>query len=250
VAVTQAVPPDFAGMTCLLHNSQLEVFRGTDRFLLRFPQMPDLSAVVLSAGGHLAVCYLRPSVQPARQREDLFHAIRHAVLYAAQGRGLYALHAASVLYRGRAWLFSAPSGTGKSTHAALWQREYGVPVLNGDLALLSAREDGPVFHSMPWCGTSGIAGGGTYPLGGIAFLRQGRKNAAELLPPDLRQLTLTNRLVSPLWTEEQLLDALSFAGRLSGRVGMWRLDCTPTPEAPAVMKAAVDRFLEEASAHG
>ena len=248
VTVIQAPSPGCAGLRCLLQNDQLEVFKGPDRLLLRFPSMPGIAGAVLTPEGDRAVFHL--CGRDGGDRQDLFHAIRHAVLYRAQRQGLFALHAASVLYRSRVWLFSAPSGTGKSTHAALWQDRFGTPVLNGDLALLSAGEDGAVFHPLPWCGTSGITVEETHPLGGVIFLRQARGNSAVLLPEADRQLRLTNRLISPIWTEEQLVESLSFAGRLAGQVGMWQLDCTPDPAAADCMKDAVDRFLEDAGGGG
>ena len=37
-------------------------------------------------------------------------------------KGMFALHSASLLYLEKAWLFSGPSGMGKSTHTALWKK--------------------------------------------------------------------------------------------------------------------------------
>lgn len=253
VTVTCCLPPDHAGMICLLQNSELEVYQGDDHIIIRFPTMPDVSACALSPDGTEAVFFVRDTRDTAgkeRRREDLFHAIRHAVLYRAQRQGLFVIHSVSVLYRDMVWLFSAPAGTGKSTHAELWRSEFGTPVLNGDLAMLSLSERGPVFHPIPWCGTSGIAMKETHPLGGIAFLRRGQLNSAALLAADDRQLRLANRLISPAWTEDQLLSNLGFAGSFSTRAAMWELTCTREPAAALCMKAAVDQYLEEEQNNG
>ncbi len=245
VTVTELAPPDHAGLTCLLQNSELEVYSGDSRILLRFPTMPDISACALSPDGTEAVFYVRRIDEMDELRSSLFHAIRHAVLYTAQRRGLFVIHAVSVLYRDRIWLFSAPAGTGKSTHAKLWQSLFGVPVINGDLAMLSVSEHGPVFHPLPWCGTSGIAADETHPLGGVIFLKRGLENSAAVLAAESRQLRLANRLISPVWTQAQLEDNLAFADTLSARTPVWELTCTPEPGAALCIKAVIDRYLEE-----
>lgn len=250
VSVTCTLAPDHAGMSCLLHNSELEVYQGGDRIIMRFPTMSGITACALSRDGGAAVFHVSSSADIEELRRDLFHAIRHAVLYRAQRLGFFALHAVSVLYRDRAWLFSAPAGTGKSTHAELWHSRFGTPVLNGDLAMLSITDRGPLFHPIPWCGTSGISLNETRPLGGITFLRRGEINSAALIASESRQLRLSNRIISPVWTESQLEENLGFAAALSAHTAMWELTCTPEPEAAVCMKAAIDRYLEEEQING
>lgn len=246
VTVTESPAPDLAGAEYVLHNGELEALRRGEDWLLAFPSMPHVRLARLRDGGRTAEVYLRPVPEAAlpERREQLFHALRHLFLYFAGKKGCFALHSASILYRGKAWLFSAPSGTGKSTQAALWGREYGVPQLNGDLALLSLTAEGAAFHGMPWCGTSGISVPGTRPLGGIILLRQGRDNALESLTPEETQLRLMNRLISPAWTREQLEGNLAFAGALGERVPVWRYTCTKEAESARFLRGTIDAFLE------
>lgn len=248
VTVTESLPPDHAGLTCLLHNSELEVYQGSDRIIMCFPSMPGIEACMLSPDGAEAVYYVRACGKSGSLQSDLFHAIRHAVLYRAGSLKLFVLHSASVLYKDRAWLFSAQAGTGKSTHAALWHEAFDAPVLNGDLAMLSLSDRGAVFHPLPWCGTSGTALNGTHPLGGIAFLKRGHENTVRILPPEERPLRIANRLISPVWTESRLIDNLDFAKAMSSAAMIWELSCTPEPEAAFCMKEAVDRCIGEVSA--
>ena len=88
------------------------------------------------------------------------------------------------LYRGRAFLVSGSSGTGKSTHSALWHDLYQTPLLNGDLNLLGIRDNIPYAYGLPWCGTSGICTPKDYPLGGIIFLKQAAIDQVQSLQPD------------------------------------------------------------------
>ena len=65
--------------------------------------------------------------------------------------GRFLMHGAAIAYNGAAYLFTAPSGTGKSTHIRLW-RQYlgsGVSVINGDKPFLSLAEDGTASGAPP-----------------------------------------------------------------------------------------------------
>lgn len=86
------------------------------------------------------------------------------------------LHSSYIItQRGEALLFSAPSGTGKSTQAELWRSYAGAKVINGDRALVEA-ENGVTANGILFSGTSGISENVTAPLCAIVLLRQSEKN--------------------------------------------------------------------------
>lgn len=86
------------------------------------------------------------------------------------------LHSSYIItQRGEALLFSAPSGTGKSTQAELWRSYAGAKVINGDRALVKA-ENGVTANGILFSGTSGISKNVTAPLRAIVLLRQSEKN--------------------------------------------------------------------------
>lgn len=86
------------------------------------------------------------------------------------------LHSSYIItQRGEALLFSAPSGTGKSTQAELWRKFAGAKVINGDRALVKA-ENGVAANGILFSGTSGISENVTAPLRAIVLLRQSEKN--------------------------------------------------------------------------
>ena len=86
------------------------------------------------------------------------------------------LHSSYIItQRGEALLFSAPSGTGKSTQAELWRSYAGAKVINGDRAFVKA-ENGVTANGILFSGTSGISENVTAPLRAIVLLRQSEKN--------------------------------------------------------------------------
>lgn len=86
------------------------------------------------------------------------------------------LHSSYIItQRGEALIFSAPSGTGKSTQAELWRKFAGAKVINGDRALIKA-QNGVTANGIFFSGTSGICENVTAPIRAIVLLRQSFAN--------------------------------------------------------------------------
>lgn len=240
--------PQFRSPHCsaghpLLHSRDLILYDADDCYLLLFPSMVQIREIRLSRDASRADVYCIPPWTETC-REELFHAIRFVFLYLAEKHHMMVLHSASLLYRGKAWLFSGRSGTGKSTHTGLWHKLLHVPLLNGDLNLLALEQGQPVIHGLPWCGTSGISDRGTHPLGGIILLKQSPQNFIEPLSADAGQLLVLKRLISPIWTPEQLDCCLHFTADLAEHIYIARLHCTPDISAVETAREAIDACLE------
>ncbi len=86
------------------------------------------------------------------------------------------LHSAYMERNGEAILFSAPSGTGKSTQAFLWEKYRHTRTINGDRTLLQ-KKDG-IWHAYGWpiCGSSEICINESFAIRAIVMLRQAKTN--------------------------------------------------------------------------
>lgn len=226
----------------LLRNREILILDGGTYYALRFPAARQIQEAQLLKDGSQAFFYCKTPYTD-NFREELFHAIRFVFLYLAQKHHMAVLHSASLLYRGRAWLFSGSSGTGKSTHTGLWNRLLETPLLNGDLNLLEIRSGEAVVHGLPWCGTSGIFDTETYPLGGILLLKQAKENRIEELSEDRKQLLVSQRFITPSWTEEQQDCDLRFAEELAGHVLICRLHCNMENSAVTTAREEIDRYI-------
>ncbi len=244
VLVLAGTPASAGNGKVLLHNKELIVMERADEYLFLFPDQPLLVEAHLKKDASFFCIYCIPSEKGSLQ-DVLFQVLRLGFLYLAQQRGMTVLHSASLLYKNKAYLFSGPSGTGKSTHTRLWQEAFGTPLLNGDLNLLSFSENTPVVHGIPWCGTSGISTTSSHPLGGIVFLKQDASDFVEELTPDEQILSLTNRMITPSWTPALFEKNLFFAEKLAPLTSLCRLHCTPTNHAAKVMKEYVDEGIGE-----
>ena len=94
--------------------------------------------------------------------------------------GGFQLHASAVMLDGKAYLFSAPSGTGKSTHTEKWCRLFGAEIINDDKPVLRRVDGVWMVYGTPWSGKNDLSCPVGVPLGGVAFLARGQVN--EIFP--------------------------------------------------------------------
>lgn len=95
-------------------------------------------------------------------------------------KNAFFIHSSYISVQGKAILFSAPCGTGKSTQAALWEKHRNAEVINGDKAGVLV-ENGAYACGVPFCGTSGICKNKTFPLGAVVLLSQAPENSIRRL---------------------------------------------------------------------
>ena len=131
----------------------------------------------------------------------------------------------------RAILFSAPSGTGKSTQASLWAQYAGAEIINGDRALLQKVQDCWMARGWPVCGTSGICQNADARLSAIVLLRQAKKNAVRSLSRGEAFLRLYGQVTVNRWDQAESARVLDAVEALLRRVPAFLLDCTISEEA-------------------
>ena len=87
-------------------------------------------------------------------------------------------HGTAFLWHGKAWIFAAVSGTGKTTQYLLWKELYGeeVQIINGDKPVLAFDDGNITVHPSPWNGKEGMGQLISAPLGGIILLQQSDSN--------------------------------------------------------------------------
>ena len=108
----------------------------------------------------------------------LINSTDQAMRYALLHHNGFMVHASAIAYDGCGILFSAPSGTGKTTHTKLWEEAYDSAfILNDDSPIIRFMEDGKAYAcGSPWAGASGEGKNEIVPLKAIVFLQQGEKN--------------------------------------------------------------------------
>ena len=155
-------------------------------------------------------------------------------------RGVMLLHASALVVDGGAYLFSAQSGVGKSTHTRLWLSEFGdaVHILNDDKPVLKIGGDSVTVCGTPFDGGSGIALNESCPLRAIIFLERGERNSVSR--PDkkriLRELYFATAHRVGRVSAEAMLDNFE---RLMALTEFYVLTCNMEPEAAHVAYDAI-----------
>lgn len=90
-------------------------------------------------------------------------------------------HSAALRYKGKAYLFTAKSGIGKTTHIRLWKDLLGdkVVIINGDKPILRFKDDKIIVYGTPWQGKENYGSNINAPLGGVFLLNRGVQNTVE-----------------------------------------------------------------------
>ena len=140
--------------------------------------------------------------------------------------GAFLLHGSAVAVDGACYVFTARSGTGKSTHTRLWRELLGdrAVMVNDDKPLVRVTERGTLIYGTPWDGKHRLSRNISVPLKAICILERGEENQIreidmdEMLPKLLLQ---AYRPMNPAGTKE-LMEVFD---RMAETVKFYRMQC-------------------------
>lgn len=144
-------------------------------------------------------------------------------------------HGSAIAVEGQCYLFTAKSGTGKSTHVRLWRKMLGdrAVMVNDDKPLIRLKDGMAVVYGTPWDGKHHLSTNISMPLKSIAVLKRGEKNTIkplsvkESLPMLIQQ---TYRPEHP----SAVMKVLQLVGKLAQSVNLFELHCNMEDEAAHV----------------
>lgn len=142
------------------------------------------------------------------------------------------LHSSAVVVDGCAYLFSAPSGTGKSTHTGNWLKIFGDKafILNDDRPTVRILEDGVYAYGTPWCGSTNINTNAKARLQGICFLQRDDHNWIKNMNAQSAMLCLLYASAKKLTMDEMGKQA-DIINKIVECIPIYEMGCTPTIEA-------------------
>lgn len=136
------------------------------------------------------------------------------------------LHSCYTMYRDQAILFTAPSGTGKTTQANIWKRVYGSRVINGDKCLLQRHRGQWQAWGFPLHGSAPECENLRYPIGAIVIVRQAKTDWVEEIGPAQKLGLLYTECTVNNWDPQRMQTALTLLSDLIGKVRVLILHCT------------------------
>lgn len=145
--------------------------------------------------------------------------------------GVIFLHASQAVYRDKGLVFTAPSGTGKTTQALLWSEHRAAKRLCNDRTLIRRTREGWMTYGYPIDGSSPIGSNECTRLGAVMLLWQSPENRLERLSPFKMAALLMPQMVIDTWNPDARVRAMDALLELLGEVNVYRFGCTPDAEA-------------------
>ena len=135
-------------------------------------------------------------------------------------------HGSAIAVDGECYIFTALSGTGKSTHTRLWREYFGdrAVMVNDDKPIISVTEKGVFVHGTPWNGKHNLGSNITVPLKAVCILERAEDNSIA---------SITKREAFPMLYQQTykpkdpvlLYKTINLIERLADGVGLYRLGC-------------------------
>lgn len=176
-------------------------------------------------------------VPTQEEREYILHSAAFCREIIQHGR--FFLHASAVVCGGGAYLFSGPSGIGKSTHTALWQKLYpGIQILNDDKPIIWPEKGHITAWGTPFSGRTDLQRNLGVPLMGICFLKQARENRIRPVAETEALALILNNTWRPKddKTMNLLLNGIQ---QVVEEIPIFELSCTTDPKAAQLSYATM-----------
>ena len=161
--------------------------------------------------------------------------IQRKIAEALFDRNILVLHGSVVAVDGQGYLFTARSGTGKSTHTRFWRETFGARavIVNDDKPFLRMEEGSILVCGAPWSGKHGLDTNVTVPLKGICILERGSENRIRPIEPSEAMPMLLHQSHHPL-DPGKLPRLKEMVEELARRTPLWTMECSLDPMAAQV----------------
>ena len=147
------------------------------------------------------------------------------------------IHSSAIVYKEKAYLFSADSGTGKSTHTKLWIEAFGnenVQIINDDKPIVRYIDGAWYAYGTPFDGGSGINLNTRARLGGIVFIERAEENSVVRLNKNEVFNRLYKNTIKFSLDSEYAGYMLNTASKLIEEIPFYLLSCNTDIQAAVI----------------
>lgn len=148
------------------------------------------------------------------------------------------LHASAIEWQGKAIVFTAPAGTGKTTQSNLWKQHMNAVVLNGDRPAIKTVDKEVFIYGTPWSGSSKDYINKRAPLAALVLLEQAPENSVRQLSSEEALMKIMPRFFLPYNDQHMMELAMNTIERILQLTPVYLLRCRPD-------KGAVDALYEK-----
>lgn len=152
----------------------------------------------------------------------------------------FMLHSSFIKYNNKAILFSAPSGTGKSTQADLWNKYENAAIINGDRTGIRKIGDKWTAYGLPFAGSSRIFKNKKAPISHIIILRKGKENKLKRLSPREAFIKIYSETTIHTWDKEFQNNIVNMITDLVQNIPVYQYECLPDKSAVEFLKQKIE----------
>lgn len=147
------------------------------------------------------------------------------------------IHSSAIMFNGGALLFSAPSGTGKSTHTNLWKEKFGdkVQFINDDKPIIMYKNGIPYACGTPFSGKTDINNNICCPLKAYVYLTRGKENTIARIGAKSSIFYLTEQTIKTTIDSKIFLRNLQAIEKIVETTPCYELACRADLEAVEVV---------------
>ncbi len=170
-----------ADINILVQSKYERIFRDCNDYLVDEQRKYDIKIVTDEA-------VIRKELERIQKSDKDFHSLKAAegllihrlIAEALPDYNAFLMHGASVAVNDRAYLFSAKSGTGKTTHICKWLENIDDSfVVNGDKTVILLKDNEVFACGTPWCGKEKLGRNAMIPLKSIIMMERSDRNSIE-----------------------------------------------------------------------
>ena len=150
-------------------------------------------------------------------------------------KGILLFHGSVIAVDGVAYLFTAKSGTGKSTHTRLWREHFGerAVMINDDKPLLKIADSGVTVYGTPYDGKHRISTNTSAPLKAICLLYRGEENQIRQVTKPEAYPMLLQQTHRPM-NGAKMQAVFTLLDKMCEHLKIYHLDCNMDPDAAII----------------
>ena len=140
--------------------------------------------------------------------------------------GAFVFHGSCIAVDGQGYLFTAKSGTGKSTHTRLWRELFGsrAVMVNDDKPLLRVAENGVTVYGTPYNGKHRLGENITVPLRAVCILERAAENKIVRISGTAAYPMLLQQVYRPQ-NRDAMQKTLALIDCMAAKTALFRLGC-------------------------
>ena len=151
----------------------------------------------------------------------------------------FVFHCSYIARNGKAILFTAPSGTGKSTQAELWAKYRGAAIINGDRAAVRLADGQLLAEGIPFAGSSEYCKNRSLPIGAIVYLAQAPVTTVRRLGGYEAFSKIWEGVSINIWDREDMELVSGVVQKVAEQIPIFHMPCTPDEAAVIALEDAL-----------